>query len=1161
MVSSPVTMKLSQTQYQMIFQIIDNNFNDTLRASCTQNTQQENSSNDADKRVFDHLKTEIFGAGEEQIQQSGQENHDRLPPSGKHSVNQSEFFIEFPHMNLQLMRGTGIRSSGREDPLARLNMYDLKVAYTTKYDQSQRAEVKIHGVNAFDLRSESQSLFKEFISSNSLEEEEEEQQQDHGSGMMRDSEQSKRLDADFIRSQIFRKSARAFSEGPSEEIQIMSSSPSSSMYTPRRQKVDFATFEYNTQGKDTEIYLELGEPRIIFVPDVVTEIKDFFVNRYPQIQVCQTRHIQQRISNNELFFTSQPDLNITTDTWLGENIRLDSERSMHIRHNSTGESTVFGEGKTIFFCPADQDSSAPLIVIEDGMTLRLKSMRLVYVGELMKYIQIGKSSRFIATLTQGVVHEKLDTMEDLQRVMNSSIHGDRRNVDNHMQAAVGNVMAAVSHAQSGANKTAQKKKEEIDSENDTRLTFTGKFGRSKLIFPEDATNLHSRFFVVEARLDIGYNRLYDDENGTFHVDGFKAYTELADQSVMKGAPIIESIDFYFDMSEARLTASQTERFINASIDDDLNIRISYQDVLMIKKIVTAYTDPKPNESGEILEDIVDISGDIFVDLDDTTEMTYRRGHDDDDSDDESEFETAWSEVSDEESDDGYATCDEGEDDMDVSKDPSQALIHHSERSSESEMIIGTNEHGAETRSLPLDDSSIELKFQSKKNIISVMVVDDYRGYDIPLLEVQMHAFELWEKDRTEFKSNRLKFLMGSKQLKAELQISVGANFYNLGLAEWEPIIEPYSCRMDFERRLDIGSPIPYVYRADVQSFVKPSIMDSTSPEQEPSTLNVNISRSMIDTIMTTSKLWREGLTSDKPVSVRFDPFTIRNHTKQIITFTKEDQHQSDGMVQLSHGEELGFEFSENQRRTSKSAWRKELFVHIKIPDFPSTRVNVRHVDSTMILSEQQKKFAMIEVEQIEGRKIITVRSGIKILNNTTIPWNLALSSNGNLVPFGTVQPQETFGVPICDVNNERLCIQPAETSGQYKWSDAITSFTLSEIMISTQRSRQFECTSSDQSMDGRSRSFHCVARTRPKKPIDDRILHLAHDTPDGVTLLQQFDFTIQLLPPLSVENLLGCSIDYVLFEKVTMNMSKKRVMGGTLARGEKVYFYRGNLKV
>lgn len=56
------------------------------------------------------------------------------------------------------------------------------------------------------------------------------------------------------------------------------------------------------------------------------------------------------------------------------------------------------------------------------------------------------------------------------------------------------------------------------------------------------------------------------------------------------------------------------------------------------------------------------------------------------------------------------------------------------------------------------------------------------------------------------------------------------------------------------------------------------------------------------------------------------------------------------------------------------------------------------------------------------------------------------------------------------------------------------------------------------------------------------------------------DFAIRLCPPMSVENLLGVPLEYIMYDSTTVNSAKMEIRKGTLQRGEKLFAYEANLK-
>lgn len=223
------------------------------------------------------------------------------------------------------------------------------------------------------------------------------------------------------------------------------------------------------------------------------------------------------------------------------------------------------------------------------------------------------------------------------------------------------------------------------------------------------------------------------------------------------------------------------------------------------------------------------------------------------------------------------------------------------------------------------------------------------------------------------------------------------NFYNTNLAEWEPMVEPWNCVVEYRRNPTTDEQNPYMTELIVSSieFGKDA---NRSIEQLQNILNINVSKSMLNTILNTSKAWQEGLKNDVVVSQKFDPFMLRNQTGVKIKFLKESKNE----IEVGPGEEIGFSYTETQTRATKIAWKKELLIYLTIPELSAQSINIRRVGKTLLSNKQGTTFAIVDVEQLEGRKIITVRSNVRVLNETTVSWDLALHTDTGLVSYGTI---------------------------------------------------------------------------------------------------------------------------------------------------------------
>lgn len=183
------------------------------------------------------------------------------------------------------------------------------------------------------------------------------------------------------------------------------------------------------------------------------------------------------------------------------------------------------------------------------------------------------------------------------------------------------------------------------------------------------------------------------------------------------------------------------------------------------------------------------------------------------------------------------------------------------------------------------------------------------------------------------------------------------------------------------------------------------------------------------------------------------------------------------------------------------------------------------------------KVACCEIELREGRKIITIHSGLKLKNATTIPWEVGCyMSDNKIASFGVLKPQAKICIPFVFIGEGQLTLRPAEHP-DFKWHPQKKEFAFT-YLVQNPKPRITSC----KKPNSRER-YYAVLETIQRRP-DQKYL----------------DVLLELKPPFAIENLLGCSIFYTLFDKA--GTTEKGLAGfsfGTLQRGDKRFLYSVNL--
>lgn len=1018
---SEVAMKLSQAQYQMIFRMIDQNINDSIT-----NIRHKSSP-----------KPEPITPPQEDAVSNLQIIH-KL----KSLVN-----IKFSQLNLTLFRGVGGGGLEKEDPIARLNMHQLLVIVSS-FEGKTTTKVKLHKVDAFDMRNDSLSHFKKFIDFTNQ-------------------------NTDFI-------------------------------------EVDIET-RSSTDADRLQVDVKMGDPRVVFEPQIVAEIQNFFTNMRPG-ETEKTQITAAQSQQNE----EKGDLHFSTNTWLGNDLTISDDRKLYIDANQSGEVVIDGAGNTIKFVANSSDTTG-LIVIAPGMRLRLRNIVLLLpdnrtIVDMIKLMDV--SSSFVAPATLGVFRD----------YYNPAI-------------SESDVVSTVETSAPVAKKQVQ----------DIRV----KLGHPSVVFPVDATKADTNLFVVKAELDL--RMVFTDNNRAIEV-AIRDLTAYSESAVLArvGSPIIEPIHMNIKVNE---NTKEFKRTVNASIKGVLKIRLAYQDVKMITQVVEAF-----KQTSEISSELSKNQPTMAIEQDKTEDsatedLSDTSDHEEDDDDDQ--FEEVEETV--------VAPA------PTVSTVPAQTHVPQQPETPKTpkemdvtgQFSLNKFEHEPSNTATDLSscDEITEPKPKEKaremtqefivdpNQQISILIVDDLKGYDIPLLNFVLSELNLMKA-----------FIEGAK-MNFKVSLCLYASYYNMGLADWEPIIEPWRALVDFERALSSNpnTPEKTVDAIHIKDIAKGETGEKEEPTGVP--LNFNFTQSMIQSVITTSQLWKDEF-SGKSVSKKVEPYLIRNHSGFNIQMVRGGYET----ISLLPRKEHGFNFEKNH---NLDFGREE--ITIAFPDIQLYRkivIDVRKNGLSRIIGKDGLLFGMVEVELVEGRKIITVRSGIKIKNHSTKTWLVGSGDldTQSLLVFGEVKPGQDVGVPMNVVHSGTLCIRPkdsAKKESPYWWSDAMPGFKFTELMLMENRSRPVECREKSRKSNNID-AFCAVIRPIFTNPMTRELEKATKDNKDNAHYLQRRNCIIEIRAPLCIENLLGCDMMISVREKDKLDAHESRSLHKSehklVKMGKKIHLYRASMR-
>ncbi|EFC49928.1 vacuolar associated sorting protein [Naegleria gruberi] len=909
---SDVAMNLTHEQYQMIFKVVDGNVNDNAG----------------------------FSSSNEALTNETKKTEDKVLSESDAKITDLIVKVKFSNLNLTVLRTA-------DDPLARLNMYDLNVDVNTKRNGLSVTKVSIHATDAHDLRKQSDSYFKTFVDTR------EEENSQH-----------------FINVDIY-------------------NDPEKSLV-----KVD----------------VKMGNPRIIFVPDIVFEIQDFFVTMRPE----------KGPKGKILTYETMPsgDIHINSDLTLGLDLSLSPVRRLVVHKTESG-----------------------VVEVDEGMILKLVNVKIKKQSDktLEDYAELGEKAKISTNNSVVFVGDTDIEKEDKATIVVVSI--DNPNV----------------------------------------------------MFPVKPSDPNSRLMVLRSKLKFKMETSANKQSIVVMISEMTMFVDSFNSTIISKNNILEplSLDFeYLSSTEPQAVHND----IKARIDGNVRSRISYQDVKMITEVVNHFTDAMSKSKKE----------EVPIAFEDV-ELS-------DDSGSESE-EEEFSEAKDEtEHIDG------------------QFVLNDYVESRNNLAVIPTVEEKTNNKT-----TNFLFNFDmTPDQSVSILVVDDVRGYDIPLITFTMRKVHLIETKMTQ--------LGDTSSIKAKLIGYIQADYYNLKIASWEPILEPYGIEFLFRRKPNTKSATPNVDRFEIRDLDIPKYKQMYHPEEFDGLL-LNVTQSMITTVSSTAKLWKDEFYTETKVSKKFDPYCIRNHTGHIIKliFPYNTQLQKADMYEIGTGQEMNFSLPEDKTKTAHHA------ITIDVPGFNKLQVELKQTGKLHI-KNNKNEFCMVDNDLKEGRKIITISSGIQIRNLCTMDWEIgSLNISSKMITsFGIVNPKEYIGIPLTSVSEGILCMRPCIGEG-YQWSLPSGGLKFTELLKLYKGSKNVTITNQ--------KGPNMFAVVRTNFALDADYQQFREKYAENPLLYQRFYCTLDIKPPLAIDNTLGKTVDFTIIAQSPQSNERTVVQEGTMLKGEKLFVY------
>ncbi|KAJ3643178.1 hypothetical protein Zmor_025903 [Zophobas morio] len=300
---------------------------------------------------------------------------------------------------------------------------------------------------------------------------------------------------------------------------------------------------------------------------------------------------------------------------------------------------------------------------------------------------------------------------------------------------------------------------------------------------------------------------------------------------------------------------------------------------------------------------------------------------------------------------------------------------------------------------PLNVKAIEVK----ANCISICIIDDCGDSDVPLLELSYAELNLHQL-LPEFDIKDPVYPQGT------LECVLTGDYYNRVLSGWEPIIEPWKCKISWEKSLT----------KDLKRNRLNLKIESAK------VINMNITSTLVELYKQVKENWTKDYYSgddnhkEKSPTFRrrspFVPFALKNDTGSPLHFTTlitelnkfkaaPDYNASDSWVLVAPGETVPFSFRNRVKMRHHDSHKMKMHqLGVKVEGWETlTPVTVDKVGIYFRITHAQvQNRSLSEVPSarivfdisLEGsaRKLITVRSALVIFNKLPHSVDLKLES-------------------------------------------------------------------------------------------------------------------------------------------------------------------------
>eukprot|EP00761_Pharyngomonas_kirbyi_P006243 gb/GECH01006249.1/.p1 GENE.gb/GECH01006249.1/~~gb/GECH01006249.1/.p1 ORF type:complete len:2936 (+),score=680.48 gb/GECH01006249.1/:1-8808(+) len=931
--------------------------------------------------------------------------------------------MRFKGLDLKIFRGNGYDSEDNEDPLVNANIQGMGLDYREGAQKTMNAAVSIGNILMTDVRKNSNNYFKEVINSNK-------------GGKVKDASSC-------------------------------------------------IEFFYEKKANDDQIItLNMTDPHIYFIPEVVLETQEYFTSELDKLSSGENKEAESKPKKEKKASSSKKsnqsqkgpvitgDLRITSSIVLGEDLYLSPKRRLFIDAQPDSDIVVDGQQNTIYLLTANDGSKQPLIVLSPHCKLIFTNVTCRYVDRLEDFIDIAENSTFMALSREGVKREPVEGSEmRMKRLKQSS------------------ALSSKSSTQTQLPSIATEEEEEGG-----RMLVRAELGHPRLMLPQDASKSDSRTLVMDFGASARYTKQKNNEKAIASLKHIQVFAMVNDQ---QGSYIIEPVNITASM-EGFESSDEIKRSIKMEMDA-IDTRISYQDLKLVMDVTSSLKKEDESDKSKKESESEEAISDSVTETTDVSELDL--------SDDE--FEDAV--------------------ELDLEDLENEDDNQSKEQKRKSQETKSKKEKEEEKK------QTMQFNFNTQR--LGILVVDDYHGYDIPLLDFRICDLQTNANMETEKQNSKI---------GASLNFQMLANYYNLSLASWETVVESWTASVKYAQRPTYHLEYP------TEQIVK---VESSTP------LNFNVTHSMVDTVLKTSKLWTKGFqnATSESVSSKFGMYLLRNQTGEKIEFWKEPLRGDSSESQtIEAGDSVSFDWQIRRLKDPDaymSQFNKTRNIFVRLPRVSQEpyQIAVNKVKSVpLVVGKEMVLKADISLH--EGKKVIALRSPMKIVNKTTIPLSFRYTvPRGSGKDIGTVEPYDEVGVPSDALDQGILSLLPANDEGSgFEWSKDRKTHAFKEI-ANTRGKVIMQCHPKSAT---KSDSMFFVMNIDIDVPLTSSI---NLDEMTSQQKMMALDYVLTIEPPMSIENLLGCPLHYKLVDKPSEKTSRKEIATGILARGAYQVFYHANI--